>query len=204
MVGMPWTLAPQNVKGGVPHHHHLAGVADLGEKIGDDVLLGLPACVQGGPADALEVTGQLEMLQHLLGGDLGLGGGHEKTVSRTLQPVQQSRQCRGRGCFQIFQGTYRARNGQWPRPGTPGEPEAGKALPQGGPTRPELIAVRHLDAKMARASWAQLMIPGPESVRVPSKSKKMARDIGGLLSTGMTLFGYYTTMGGGLQWGHFH
>ena len=155
-------LGPQNVKGGVPHHHHLAGVADLGEKIGDDVLLGLPACVQGGPADALEVTGQLEMLQHLLGGDLGLGGGHEKTVSRTLQPVQQAGNA-GVG------GVFKFSNGDIPGPetgnglvqGRRGNPEAGKALPQGRAHKdPELIAVRHLDAKMGQGQLGAVDDPG--------------------------------------------
>ena len=105
------------------------------------------------------------MLQHLLGGDLGLGGGHEKAISRTLQPVQQAGKAgrdEGGGIFPNFpNGTYRARKRAMASSRDAGNPEAGKALPQGRAHKdPELIAVRHLDAKMGQGQLGAVDDPG--------------------------------------------
>ena len=59
--------------------------------MGDDVGLGLPAHGGVGPADQGEVVGQLKVLQHLDGGDLGLGSGHIQGETLCLQPGQQVR-----------------------------------------------------------------------------------------------------------------
>ena len=77
-------LGSQNVIVGVSHHHRLAGIADLVQQIGDDILLGLPALIQGGPADPVKLLVQVEVLQHFDGGDLGLGGGYEKGIALGL------------------------------------------------------------------------------------------------------------------------
>ena len=118
--------------------------------MGDDVGLGLPAYGGVGPADQGEVVGQLEVLQHLDGGDLGLGSGHIQGETLCLQPGQQVRDAGVGGVFKLADGDV-------PGPEDPDglldprlrHPEPGEGLPQGRAHKdPQLVPVCHRNAEV--------------------------------------------------------